>query len=218
MGYPPWVAEDSTTVIIELRESEAGLPWLLAGLPFSIAGPDGAPTGRYQLTSDDANGLVLRSDAELPRVTVTWAESESAAYDLLTLAEVDASVADVDSVVDARRRFGADFPPTSISHFFVLNRSSAVLAAPDARAAVLAAVDRERAVERYASISAIETVGVVSPSAAGHRVGTGCRSLCEADPERAAGLLTGLLGADQAGGGSPRGPATSDPARPTSPI
>lgn len=206
-------ADGTDSITIELDEPDAGLPWLLAGLPFSIVGPDEAETGRYEIASDDANGAVLRlrtlavdvadDGADSPRILVTWAADTTATYDLLTLGMVDAAVADPESVLDAGLRFGAAFPETSVGRFFVLNRNSTVLAEPDARAAVLAAVDREAIIENGFSAAVVESDGLLSPSAAGFRADVGCGTLCGYDPDAATASLAAVDLGPEADGTEP---------------
>ncbi|MDH3295813.1 MAG: hypothetical protein OER95_15955, partial [Acidimicrobiia bacterium] len=43
-------AEDGT-VVIELDRPNAGLPWVLSGLPFAVIGEGGQPTGDYSVAS-----------------------------------------------------------------------------------------------------------------------------------------------------------------------
>ncbi len=189
-------AVDPLTVRMELAAPNAGLPWILSGLPYSIVGPDGAPTGRYRIASDDSNGLLLRRTAErsgeldgTTEVLVTWADDGGAAYELLLDGLVDAAVGDSDSITDAGTRFEAGFPATMAMRFYVLNRQSDALADPRMRQAVVAAVDRRTLVDHAFGYPVAESDGLLASTAAGHRPGA-CGAACRHDPALAAGLLS----------------------------
>ncbi len=189
-------AVDPWTVRMELAAPNAGLPWILSGLPYSIVGPDGAPTGRYRIASDDSNGLLLRRSAERPgevdaatEVLVTWVDDGAAAYALLVDGLVDAAVADSDSISDAATRFEAGFPATTAVRFYVLNRQSDALGDARMRQAVVAAVDRRALVDHAFGYPVAESDGLLASTAAGHRPGA-CGTACRHDPALAAGLLS----------------------------
>ncbi len=195
------VAVDEETVAIDLISPDAGFPWLVSGLPFSIIGPEGMESGRYKIdttaSSDDSDDLVLTPrSGDGPDVHVSWADDSTDAYGQLTLGEVDAAQVPPASVADAEMRFGAAFPSTTTTRFYVLNKDSALLATPGARRAVLAAVDQEGLPIEVVDASGIGTDGMVSSATLG-AADVGCGATCEYEPEFAESAAAGLT-SDQA--------------------
>ena len=142
-------APDDRTVEVELLSSNAGLPWILSGLPYSIVGPAGGPTGDYDVVSDDANGMILRRAADATgngptEVHMTWSPNAVEAHAALVDGSVDAAIADPASLEAAAGAGdqGWSLAPTAASRFYVMNARSPTLADRAARLAVLAAIDR----------------------------------------------------------------------------
>ena len=186
--------EGETSVVIRLAAPNAGLPWVLSGLPFSIVGSDGASTGDYRIDSDDRTRMILtaRSDAAPggpDHIVLRWVADGSEAYELLRDGEVDAAVVDQRSFADAEQRFGAAGVATSAVRFYVLNADSPVLATAEARRAVLAAVDRPALVASGFDQRVIETDSLIAPSLAGYSEQAVCGEVCAFDP----GLATAAL-------------------------
>lgn len=210
-GMRSVTAADHTTVIIDLERPNAGLPWVLSGLPYSIVGEAGAPTGDYSVESDDANGLVLRrragresSDGDgLREVVVTWVEQPADGYRLVTDEVVDGAVVDPPSSAQAAERFGTRFPATSAVRFYVLNPESETLTDREHRARLLAAVDREAVVAEVSGLQLTTADGLVPATSSGHGAG-GCRPTCDGDP------VGDLVGSDPVPGSGSTLPADTE--------
>jgi ABC-type transport system substrate-binding protein len=178
------VAEDDT-VVVELDRPNAGLPWVLSGLPFAVIGEGGQPTGDYSVTSDDGNGLVLSprpgripdDRAAVPEVVVTWVDGPADGYRMVIDGLVDAAVVDEASASDAETRFGAWFPITSAVRFYVLNPESASLSTREDRLRVLAAFDPEAVIGQVPGLPLVAAEGLVPASAAG-RSADACELRC----------------------------------------
>lgn len=182
---------DPLTVTIELDRSNAGLPWVLSGLPFSIVGADAAATGDYRIVSDDSAGLrlvrrsggdiELAGGAELPTVgspdsiRVTW------------LRDIDEGVAEV----AGGAVHGAVVPPAApdssgtgmmlvtssvASRFYVVDRRSPGVGDPATAALVRAAIDTD-ALLVAAGDDAQVNDGLVPSAMAGYRTGA-CGPAC----------------------------------------
>lgn len=81
------------SVTISLTRPDAGLPWVLAGVPYSIVRADGAPTGRYRLGDvDDLGVTLLPIDPADARVTVWFEREASERASMLAQGTVDAAV------------------------------------------------------------------------------------------------------------------------------
>ncbi|MGF1599985.1 MAG: ABC transporter substrate-binding protein [Acidimicrobiales bacterium] len=173
----------------------AGLPWLLSGLSLSIVGPDRATTGRYGVVSEDETGMILEPvlAGDGPVVATTWTATPRRAYDELTLTLVDAAVVPPDDLDDAVGRYGVEVTPRSLTRFYVLNPSSSALADAKVRAAVLAAVDRQRVADEGYGWPVATIDGVAAPTTAGYRAAI-CGALCGHDPVRVATLLSAAYG------------------------
>lgn len=169
----------------------AGLPWLLSGTALSVVGENGLPTGRYDVASDDRNGMVLFADGR-PQIVLSWAETTSDAYDDLTLGLVDAAVAPSARLGDARSRFGFEPSARSISRFYVINAESPVFADERVQEAILGAVDRNSLAASGFGSPVFAIDGVVSPTVAGYEP-VGCGVPCEFAPERATALIDAVV-------------------------
>ncbi|MGB5760230.1 MAG: ABC transporter substrate-binding protein [Acidimicrobiales bacterium] len=186
--------EGEASVVVRLAAPNAGLPWVLSGLPFSIVGSDGASTGDYRIDSEDETKMILAARAEAApggpdQIVLRWVADGSQAYELLRNGEVDAAVVDQRSFADAGQRFGATVVATSAVRFYVLNADSPVLTTAEARRAVLAAVDRPALISSGFGQQVIETDSLISPSLAGYSGRAVCGSVCAFDP----GLATAAL-------------------------
>lgn len=183
-------ALDDNTVVIELGSPNAGLPWVLSGLAFSVVGPDGSPTGDFQITADDTNGMILGRRADRPgddrieidRVTVTWVADGQAADELLIRGRVHA-------VVSADLPTGVGQPveaiATAATRFYVLDTRSPSFADPADRLALLAAIDRSM-IEADNDIQHLVPVdGLVGAGMAGYRPGA-CGTACVHNADLAA--------------------------------
>jgi ABC-type transport system substrate-binding protein len=217
-------AIDDGTVSVQLRSSNAGLPWVLSGLPFSVIGQDGAPTGDFEITSDDSNGLILgrraaRVDESVPstdRVVVTWADDSMVATQLLSDSIVDAAIAESLGDPISQRIGGvagadqSDQPdradqsgkpaavPTAATRFYVLNLRSEALADIQTRRAVLAAIDRPALVAASPEQSLVLADGLVPSTMAGFRSGA-CDLFCGNSLEYGAGARPDALQLSYAG-------------------
>ncbi len=214
-------AVDDRTVLIELSASNAGLPWVLSGLPFSVVGADGLATGRYDVVSDDANGMILKSrgtsaegadggddssqagvgagDGGRPaEIRITWFDDADGAYEALEQGIVEAAVVD-----PVRRSMAAD--PTSLpleqtvaTRFYVMNARSPTLADRSARRAVLSAIDRELLLDagfnqQGSDVSVASVDGLLAESIVGFDDDARCSAICAFDPT-AAGQFTAEVG------------------------
>ncbi len=143
------------TVIINLTRPDAGLPWVLAGVPFSVATDTGGATGRYELTDlDDVGARLEPTIAGLPRVNV-WFESDEAARGTML---VD-GVADVAVIPDP-------VAPGVASRFLLARGADGVVADADVRSRVLGAIDNERMAQ---DLGARPGGSVTAPGLAGDR-------------------------------------------------
>ena len=80
-------------VTITLNRPDAGLPYVLAGVPFSIVTTDGEPTGEFVLDELDAVGAtLLPRDPNGARVSVWFEDDADARAEMLSNGTVDASV------------------------------------------------------------------------------------------------------------------------------
>lgn len=216
-GMETVIAVDPSTVVIELDRSNAGLPWVLSGLPFSVIGPAGATTGPFEVMSRRDGGLTLRRRADsapdagsggatrVDEVELIWADSGREAYRLLVDRVADGAVVDLASVGEAEARDGFVGPPTIAVQYYVLNPDSPELVDIDRREAVMAEIDRQHLVgDGNRALAGSD--GLVSPSVAGYRpraCGTGCGldgagdSRGDAEAWAAPGLALNFTGEDQ---------------------
>lgn len=170
---------DEGLVVIRLEEPNAGLPWILSGLGFSIANEELDPTGDFAPVSDDDRVLVLEAEEWL--IEIIWLEPGERGQDLL-----DGEFADV-SIVDAEvasMRIG-DQLSLNASRFFVLNAASERLSDPLKREAVLASANRQQLAQSFEGPGA-DTDGLVSAGLAGF--GPGACQWCDVSDERARDL------------------------------
>ena len=182
-------AVDASTVVVELEQPNAGLPWVLSGLPYSIVGPDGAPTGDWQIADRDSAGLVLeprpgrKRSRGYDRIEIRWTDERSQAHQLLVEGAADGAVidpaamaapdTDAGSAAAAADGVGAGSVvgpgPTTAVRFYVVNGASAQLADPGERAELLARVDRAGLVVGSGRVDLLPIEGLVPPTMAGHR-------------------------------------------------
>ncbi len=81
------------TVTITLNRPDAGLPYVLAGVPFSIVTTDGEPTGEFVLDELDAVGAtLLPRDPSGARISVWFEDDVDTRAEMLSNGTVDASV------------------------------------------------------------------------------------------------------------------------------
>ena len=178
-------AGEGRSIVIELERPNAGLPWVLSGLPYAIVGPSGEPTGDYDVTADDANGMLLhrrprsrpgpnRSDALPGELQLTWVGDGAEAHRLLGNGSVDAAVVGPGQVPVVDDRPIA----TAATRFYVLNGRSAALASPESRWAVLGAIDRRALIQRGLGQSVVAVDGLVGPDHAGWSTADRCAATC----------------------------------------
>ena len=173
------------SVIIELWAPNAGLPWILSGLPYSIPGPKDAPTGDYTITSDDNNGMILHRKPQRAggpsEVRIDWVDDPVEADRLLTAGLVDGALVEP----DARSADGVRRVSTVVTRFYVLNSRSPTLADLDVRLAVLAAVDRRELIESGFEQAVLPVEGLLGRDQAGWTADGGCGPACATDPASA---------------------------------
>lgn len=182
-------AVDGDAVRFTLDGPNAGFPWLLSGVAFSVVGEGGEPTGRYEVAVDDEEMLLLEAEGgDRPDITVEWHDTARDAYNRLTVGAVDAAVVPPDALEDARSRYGADPPARAISRFYVVNHRSERLFDSELRVALLAAVDRTTLVADAVDAPAFALDGILAPTLIGYER-SGCGRVCTHDPDRAAQLV-----------------------------
>ena len=183
-------------VRFDLRTPNGGFPWLLSGVAFSLVGEGGAPTGRYDVQSDDEDKMVLRAaTGDRPDVTLVWEDTAREAYNRLTVGVIDAAVAPPDALDDARSRFGVSSPARAISRFYVVNPASGRLSDERLRHALLAAIDRPSIVAEELSVPAFALDGILAPTLAGFGRGD-CDDRCDHDPDAAAATVRSVVGSE----------------------
>ncbi len=176
-GFDAVRAADERTVVIELDRPNAGLPWVLSGLPYSVVGDDGAATGAYEVLEDDSASLVLRPRDALGaadrsgQVRVRWVDEPVTAYRLLVDRSVDAAVVGPESLPDAERRFGWTPSPTVGSRYYVLNAGAPALRDRASRSQVIDAVDAVDLVRSTGRADLVALHDLVPPAASGWRPG-----------------------------------------------
>lgn len=186
-GIQTVAATDRKTVLITLEGPNAGLPWVLSGLPFSIVGQDGAPTGGYRIGSDDAAAMRLTPraarDVTLRSVLIEWEPNRSRGYQRLLDGKLDGALVPSGLLDRAgggqERGLGASVS----TRFYVLHLGSEVFADPEVRAAVWSALDRDRLVTGTSDLDVVATDGLLPPSMIGYRPGPclGCGSEISAE-------------------------------------
>lgn len=168
---------DDRTVTIELDGPNAGLPWVLSGLPFSVVGPNGAPTGTYRISSDDAAGLRLTArQTERPSgatpvrpVRIEWQDDREAGYQKLVDGKLDGALVPADRRDDAAAMFPVG-PSASVStRFYVLHLGSARLADPMIRGLIHSALDGGAGAVEDAGQETVVADGLVPNTMAGYR-------------------------------------------------
>jgi ABC-type transport system substrate-binding protein len=172
------------TVVVELERSNAGLPWVLSGLPFSAVGDDGRATGDYEIAFRDDSGMVLRRrvgraamGAVYGAIELTWVEDRAEAHRLLVDGVVDGAVVEPSSVAGASLATGVTPLPTSTVRYYVLNHEAPALSTAEQRLALLEVVDRDRVLAGLGRIGLQLSDGLASPSSAGYRSGA-CGAPC----------------------------------------
>lgn len=172
---------DESTVRIRLVRPDAGFPWLLSGVNYSIVGPGGMPTGAYSVRVDDGSNLLLHS-ATKPDIAITWAAGPAAAQQLFDDGTVDGAIVEV----------APDGVGRSIVRFFALNTLAPDLSELDVRKAVIAAIDT--------SVLLAETQSALLPVDGAAAVGlagwqaNACAASCDFNPSMAE-TLTAVQGA-----------------------
>ncbi|MGI9596673.1 MAG: ABC transporter substrate-binding protein, partial [Acidimicrobiales bacterium] len=196
------------TVTVTLDRPNAGLPWILSGLQYSIVGPAGAPTGDYEIASDDSNGLILqrkpsraaggtRTGPRSAEVQITWTGNGSDALEVLDRGSVDAAVGDASAIGERRDAADRESPamPTAATRFYVMNVRSSTLADPAVRLAVLSATSAQGLVAIGFNQPVAGLDGLVAPSLAGFDPDGDCGRPCRGDPALAAETVAGLSSA-----------------------
>lgn len=195
-GIESVAADGDSTVVVRLAAPNAGLPWVLSGLPYSIEGPDGASTGDYEVTSDDSNGMILRrrramgSGGQPTEIQISWTSTAAEAYDLVVEGEVDGAVVDSESFDAAGETLDAEVLATAATRFYVLNSRSESLADPEVRRAVLASFDRVELVDGGFGQQVIEVDGLLAPALTGYTDSVVCGSVCNHNPQAAADVVS----------------------------
>ncbi len=144
-GIRTVTASSVATVSVELERPNAGLPWVLSGLPFSIVGPAGQPTGSYRIASDDAAGLRLTArlvqDEDVRPIRIEWGSDRAGGYQKLVDGKLDGALVPAEQIDEATTSFAVG-PEASVStRFYVLHLGSARLADPALRDLTRAAID-----------------------------------------------------------------------------
>lgn len=165
---------DAKTISVELDRPNAGLPWVLSGLPFSIVGPGNQPTGSYRIASDDAAGLRLTArqtgkTADIRPVRIEWGEDRDTGYQKLVDGKLHGALVPPARTDEAAARF-AIAPTASIStRFYVLHLGSARLADPALRELIRSAIDPAALVAETFSQEVVAADGLVPNTMAGYR-------------------------------------------------
>lgn len=182
---------DESTLVILLDKANAGLPWILSGLAFSVAGDDLDPSGRYEIASSTSAVLRLEeTSTDAAVIEIVWEESDTTRRELLGGGDVDVAWVDLSAEPDEAGgvlpgvRVG-DAVPLGSSRFFVLNGASDQFEDGLKREAVLAAVDPQA----LASVAGLDfeddgsgRVGVSAEALAGNE--SGACLWCEVGVER----------------------------------
>ncbi len=176
--------DGESTIVIDLERPNAGLPWILSGLPYSIAGVDGEPTGDYEIAVGGDASLRLQrrqgrggSLGQSPSIEFVWVDQPGDAYRLLVDGAVDAAIVDSPSLADAEDRFGTTAKPTSAVRFYVLNPGSDDLADRERRAILLGLIDPVALMDEVDRADLAVVDGLVSSSMAGYRTDS-CGDVC----------------------------------------
>jgi ABC-type transport system substrate-binding protein len=181
-------AVDETTVLVTLDGPNAGLPWVLSGLPYSVVGDEGRPTGPYDVVSRDNNGMILRAGEH--EIQIRWLVDRSSTFEDLAHAVVDGAVVapggDVTHDTPARHTYHQ----TAATRFYVMNARSATLADPEARAAVLSAIDRGQLLadldlQQGSDVLLSPSDGLPASTLAGAHPNGYCGDACRFDPDAA---------------------------------
>ncbi len=164
-------APDDQTVLVDLYRSNAGFAWIVSGLPYSVAGPDGGPTGSYRIAHRTAHELHLtsrhdRSDGgRYEDVVVSWIDNGERGRELLEAGQVDAAVVDL-ATADGYR----DQHPTMAGvRYYVLNLDSPNLATVDRRRGILQELDLATAVGGPDTGAMVPLNSLVPSTWLGHR-------------------------------------------------
>lgn len=172
---------DQSTVAIRLVRPDAGFPWLISGVNYSIVGPDAAPTGMYSIGADNGSTLWLTSDV-MSDIAVTWTTSDEVAQQILEEGLVDGAVVQDDT----------NGQPRSIVRFFGLNALAPDLGSVDTRRAVIAAIDSNNLLPETES-ALLPVDGAAVSSMAGWQADA-CAASCAYDPEAAKARLSEIGG------------------------
>ncbi len=189
------VDEDSVRFV--LRTPQAGLDWILSGVPYSIVPADGSATGPFSVAIQRESGVRLWSASTADRaagaggsIELVWADDAVAVAESFDRGEADAAVLDV--VIASRTPLLGSTGARSAVRFYGLSPAVPALADVRVRRAVLAAVDRSALADQVPSgVSSAEVFdidGLVGPTTVGFVEGA-CGNTCQYDPARAAGLL-----------------------------
>ncbi len=189
-------AVDEATVRMVMETPNAGLPWILSGVSYSVALDSDAPTGRFSVIENDDDSMLLASGLDGPdalQVELLWMSECEDTLAALDGGDADAAVVGAGELVDAVGEYAAAMQARSIVRYFGLDLRAPVFADARVRAAVLAAIDRD-AVRAVLGGPVLPLDGMVAPTLAGF-AGEGCGSGCLYDPERARALLAEVGGA-----------------------
>lgn len=177
-------ADGDSTVVIDLDRPNAGLPWILSGVSYSVAGVDGEPTGDYEIVgSGDASLRLERRSGRggslgpMPSIEFLWVSQPDDAYRLLVDDQVDGAVIDAPSLADAEARFGTAVEPTTAVRFYVLNPGSTELADRERRATLLGLIDPVALLDEVDRADLALVDGLVPSSMAGYRADS-CGEVC----------------------------------------
>lgn len=172
-GIRTVTASSVDTVTVELERPNAGLPWVLSGLPFSIVGPRGLPTGSYRIASDDAAGLRLTDrlgdDAGTRSIRIEWGSDRAGGYQKLLDGKLDGALVPLGKVEQATTSFAIG-PVASVStRFYVLHLGSARLADPVLRDLTRAAIDPSALAAGTFDQEVVAADGLMPNTMAGYR-------------------------------------------------
>ncbi|MEL6985110.1 MAG: ABC transporter substrate-binding protein, partial [Actinomycetota bacterium] len=127
-GISSVTAIEEDVVAIDLVHPNAGLAWILSGLPYSVIGIDGSQTGDYEVSRTDDGGLWLERRSVRPgqpgtpqSVQIRWTSSSATAHRLLADGVVDGAIIGPDRLDDIDGRFTVATSPSTAVRFYVLN-------------------------------------------------------------------------------------------------
>ena len=176
-GLASVTAVDDRTIRVELESANAGLPWVLSGVSYSIVGAEETATADWRIRSRSPLGVVLVPragsgvDSRFDRIEIRWVADEVEGQRLLDGMAVDAAVVDPSLSNLADEGGGANrVNPTSTTgvRFYVVNRASRQLVDRASRIDLVGAIDGLDLVEVVGE-NLLPADGLVPPSVAGYQ-------------------------------------------------